>query len=272
MLYGGCQMRVFASKIVFLLAILLSVSPAWALQTEVGVGPESIDFAKLQGVETRLTPNGVDLLGDNIDPNTGTITFQHTDVALPGNSGLGVALNRRRSQGDASNAIEQAAFGDWFINIPTVSFTFLRPYEIQSGGGFGGVGGQVTQNLTPRPPLQSDCTPLLDDLYTIVYEDGTVELTDQVEIQAHQFSRGLVVNIPGAYNNQSRSSSPSSSPWRGECQPQGGGIFHYIVSAPNGDTYKFERHIYRQAAPYEASLRQFINGEGIGGYSTDSGS
>lgn len=42
---------------------------------------------------------GNNLLGEMIDPNTGSIEFEHVDVTLPGNSGLEVAIRRRRGRG-----------------------------------------------------------------------------------------------------------------------------------------------------------------------------
>jgi hypothetical protein len=45
-----------------------------------------IEYEQRQNTDMRLTALGPDLLGDQIDPNTGQIVFEHTDLILPGNS------------------------------------------------------------------------------------------------------------------------------------------------------------------------------------------
>jgi hypothetical protein len=43
-----------------------------------------IEYEQRMNQDQRLTAYGPDLLGDSIDPNTGQISFEHTDVVLPG--------------------------------------------------------------------------------------------------------------------------------------------------------------------------------------------
>ena len=50
-------------------------------------------LAKLD-VTDAITPDSTDLLGDRIDLYTGSLSFYHTDVSLPGNNGLTVAVGR----------------------------------------------------------------------------------------------------------------------------------------------------------------------------------
>ena len=56
-----------------------------------------IEWEKMQGQEDRLRAYGPDLLGDSIDPHTGSLSFEHTDVSLPGNSHLEVLDVRKTS-------------------------------------------------------------------------------------------------------------------------------------------------------------------------------
>lgn len=65
-------------------------------QSNVGV---DIDQLTRQGVDQRLQSDRVDLLGEAIDPNTGSVVFSHTDVSIPGNFDLEVYLRRTRSTG-----------------------------------------------------------------------------------------------------------------------------------------------------------------------------
>ena len=42
-----------------------------------------VEWEKRQNADQRLTAFGDDLMGDGIDPHTGSISFQHTDVFYP---------------------------------------------------------------------------------------------------------------------------------------------------------------------------------------------
>ena len=76
-----------------------------------GGGPSEayfdMDVLKRASVEERLQAMGNTLLGDQIDPNTGSFSFAHTDISLPGNSGLEVAIRRTRNFGDPYTQFKQ---------------------------------------------------------------------------------------------------------------------------------------------------------------------
>jgi len=57
------------------------------------------EYIERANVTERLQALGDDLMGDSIDLNTGSVSFQHVDVSLPGNSGLEVAIRRTREPG-----------------------------------------------------------------------------------------------------------------------------------------------------------------------------
>lgn len=79
-----------------------------------------IEWEQRMDADQRLTAFGPDLLGDQIDPNTGAIVFEHTDVSLPGNSRLEVALRRRLSQGYLYDEGVDAEFGNWEHLVPRI--------------------------------------------------------------------------------------------------------------------------------------------------------
>jgi len=59
------------------------------------------------------------LLGDRIDYYTGHVDFVATDISVPGNNALPVAVGRRYSvTANPSGAIPERAFGDWDIDVP----------------------------------------------------------------------------------------------------------------------------------------------------------
>lgn len=80
-------------------------------------------------VEERLRTYGPDLLGDQIDPHFGGISFEHTDVSVPGNSALEVAVRRRRQQGIFYAEQESVEFADWQIIVPRIhALTLSHPW------------------------------------------------------------------------------------------------------------------------------------------------
>jgi RHS repeat-associated protein len=61
------------------------------------------------------------LLGDRIDYYTGHVEFAATDVGLPGNDALPVAVGRRYVvDANPSGVIPERAFGDWDIEVPHI--------------------------------------------------------------------------------------------------------------------------------------------------------
>lgn len=78
------------------------------------------DWEKRQNIEERLRSYGPDLLGESIDPHTGGITFEHTDLSIPGNFDLEVSLRRRRTQGPLYHESVEAEFADWSYVVPRV--------------------------------------------------------------------------------------------------------------------------------------------------------
>lgn len=63
----------------------------------------AVDVAYLQGrkpaAPDAITALGPDLFGDKLNLYNGSFSFEHTDISLPGNSALPVALTRTHSPG-----------------------------------------------------------------------------------------------------------------------------------------------------------------------------
>ena len=90
------------------------------------VQPSTVNHLGRDEVSIRLEPLGFGLMGDSIDPYTGTLVFNQTDVSLPGNSELEVAIRRTASTGDMTN-MQEMFFGDWILDVPNISS--LSPRE-----------------------------------------------------------------------------------------------------------------------------------------------
>jgi len=111
------------------LMLLLGLPVLWAaevtltyLEGQLPVAPDAV---------TSLGPN---LFGDRVNLYNGSLEFEHTDLSLPGNSALGVALGRRHTPGRSLDVRGQ--FGDWDLAVPRISGTFAtsKGWVTQSGG------------------------------------------------------------------------------------------------------------------------------------------
>ncbi len=84
------------------------------------VTPEEVNQLARDDVSVRLEPLGFGLMGDSIDPYTGTLVFNQMDVSIPGNSDLEVAIRRITSTAQMTNN-QDLFFGDWILDVPNIS-------------------------------------------------------------------------------------------------------------------------------------------------------
>jgi len=217
-----------------LLAALLSSVGAQASSDDLPI----IEHERRQDQESRLQSFGSDLLGDQIDPATGALTFEQTDVVLPGNSHLEVAVRRRRSQGYYYRHDVQAEFGDWTLLAPRINV-------ISGPTAWTGARCSASQDVTLPPHVAG--------------QSGSPQI-----YYNRDYSEGVVLDVPGAGSQQilwpyaglSIPQFPVGTAhvtvenWRFLCNVtanDGGEGFTGI--APNGDTYRFDRLITR---PYKS--------------------
>lgn len=209
----------------------------------------TFDFKKLGGMDARLSSYGNNLMGDMIDKNTGSIVFEHTDISLPGNSGLEVALRRKLSQGNSGFTPFQQGFGDWVIDLPIayVSYGYSAHKNIDPVFN----GGCITQygNISESMQIGSSA-------FGTMYIDAEVHSQGSV---LHVPSRGLS-GYPGraaapADPKSDWTSSVKTTDFASRCATQ--------VIAPDGTKYKFGRHVIRrdkdQLFPFETNK---LNGAG----------
>lgn len=69
-----------------------------------------------------ITAYGPDLFGDRVNLFNGALEFEHTDLSLPGNSKLPVALVRHHNPGQSY--FIRGQFGDWDLQTPRITGTF----------------------------------------------------------------------------------------------------------------------------------------------------
>ncbi|MEM6554500.1 MAG: RHS repeat-associated core domain-containing protein [Pseudomonadota bacterium] len=110
-----------------MLIIFGILQTAWAQdedeEDEIGAFEQQMPLMNIlnrQDYSIRLQPLGLGLMGDQIDPYTGQMTITHTDVSLPGNSELEVAVKRQHRSRSVSEQ-QDYFMGDWELVIPNIS-------------------------------------------------------------------------------------------------------------------------------------------------------
>lgn len=203
----------------------------------------SYDFQELGGMASRLAPHGNDLMGDMIDKNTGGITFEHTDVSIPGNSNLEVALRRKLVQGSKSYTPYQQGFSEWVIDLP-IAYTAY---------GF--------QSTAQEPQFNNGC---LEEYGSMRIDGSLGGRGGTLDLDWRIFTSGVTLHVPGqgvsGYQADPMQPQDPKSNWitapdtrdhANRCATQ--------VIAPDGTKYKFGRHTFRKAESFRAPYTSFLN-------------
>jgi hypothetical protein len=86
---------------------------------------------------------GPNLMGDSINEYSGSLSFTQTDVDLPGNNALAVAVARHIATGSRQAALTGGLFGDWDLEIPHLH-TLVAPRQVGQSGWYGLAADGVT--------------------------------------------------------------------------------------------------------------------------------
>ena len=109
---------------------ILSVMAGVLLCSAATAQTQAVNLTFLEGQnpvsQDAITSHGPDLFGDRVNLFNGALEFEHTDLSLPGNSQLPVALVRRYGAGKALSIRGQ--FGDWDLEAPRIGGTFSMQY------------------------------------------------------------------------------------------------------------------------------------------------
>jgi len=185
-----------------------------------------VEWEKRQNADERLTVFGDDLMGDGIDPHTGSVTFEHTDVVLPGNNGLEVSLKRRRTQGYLYHEDVDAEFSDWEYLVPRIKAVSVQPWT----------GTRCTSPYYTKFPM-------------ITQSQGGGQFTTTAN---QDYSQGVVMDVPGFGSQQvleggggpqfpAAATHATKENWYLRCGSASDGGQGFIATAPNGNTYRFDR-------------------------------
>lgn len=195
-----------------------------------------VEWEKKQNAEERLEVFGDGFLGDSIDPHTGSLSFSHTDIELPGNSSLSVSLRRQRTSGMQYRDGVDVEFGDWSMQVPRISVT----------------------SLDLRPWVGNRCSSSTSEILR-PYS------TKHNYMNARDYSNGIQVEIPGQGSQQllddngsqiwpSSAKKVTKANWYFTCISSSDGGQGFLGHAPNGDVYRFN-HAYIVDAPRMGFIR-----------------
>ena len=95
---------------------------------------------------------GPTLFGDQVSLYNGALSFSVTDISLPGNSKLPVALTRTFTVSNRKGYINDAPMADWDLDLPSLSGVFASSWESSLPNG---IRCSVTDEYMARPPYKS---------------------------------------------------------------------------------------------------------------------
>ena len=76
-----------------------------------------------------ITAHGPQIFGDDVSLYSGGLSFSATDISLPGNNGLAVALTRKTAISEGGQRINDLPLADWDIDIPRIEGVFATTWH-----------------------------------------------------------------------------------------------------------------------------------------------
>lgn len=196
-------------------------------------------------VKFDMTPETTDLVGESVDLSSGALTFQMSDVQIPGNFPAEVAIRRRYHDKNFTHR-NTAEFGDWGLSIPAIHNTLF--YVGGALHGFWGQGKECSASGQQMPP-------------SYMYRGQ--------QIEAFQYWNGITLNVGTSAEKLLEVGRPdfmynTKSNWKITCFVRSSGMGEgFRAMSPDGLTYDFdvphmvraEMLSYPQAQLYQVFLR-----------------
>ena len=190
------------------------------------------NFNELNNVTTDVPTLTTELMGDHIDPYTGTVSWQHTDVSIPGNFDIDVSLTRTlHDTGNWFGATRE--LGNWSLAIPHVRTSYVTELD-----------GTLTSakfGIQPAWYRNEACSGGLNanpDFHKLIRE-GTVRYN--FELKKEDYWQGDTISIPGVGSQkilQDGTVKKTTSLWKIECVDVNG-VDGFRVTLPDGKAYTF---------------------------------
>ena len=207
-----------------------------------------------------ITTLGPDLFGDKVNLYNGTVHFEQTDISLPGNSALPVALIRHREPG--RSWFVRGVLADWDLHVPRIEATFgefakWRNFPLGARcSRFGNLESQVA--LARSWWGENNSINYLVDFWPWEYGAGinlVVPGYGQQEILEKRPDDARSPRDGGTYPNITRNN------WQIGCLPTAQNDPHeaFVAVSPEGVRYRFDWFASRAQRPvgkYGATLRR----------------
>lgn len=215
------------------IVLLAFVAFVFGGQQAVAQTPDTImntDWREKNAPEGNLAAHDFGLLGDTISLQSGGLSFETVDIAIPGNSELPVEFRRRLNPGQ----MELNEMWNWQVAMPRIT-TKIHANEWVNGNRWG----------------KNRCT---NTLVSAIPSASWPVLHGNPALQPHEYSDGVILDIPGRVQTQVLDKSVSASwpasadkvtaaNWYLECLTDidGNGTEGFVAVAPNGDRYTFDK-------------------------------
>jgi len=161
------------------------------------------------GAFDSITPETTDLLGEQIDLNTGALSFSQVDAQINGNSSIPVQISRVM-KGNSFSYYNNQDFGDWALDIPHIRTTSVQSGRIAGTWGEG-----------------KECS-------------GEPDNEALFGVAASEYYNGEHIHVPGiiSENILYKGKKTTKSNWKITCIKQGSGEA-FSATSPQGHTYTF---------------------------------
>ncbi|WP_273455134.1 RHS repeat domain-containing protein [Nevskia ramosa] len=128
---GSRRFSVVIQQIVVLVSLASSLCCAAQAQT---VKEPWEELGKRVDASENIAPLGNDLFGDRVGLALGDLSFSNTDVSLPGNNALPVAITRTLTANNRRGYRNDSMAADWDIDLPSISGVFAPDWVSGSSG------------------------------------------------------------------------------------------------------------------------------------------
>ena len=164
----------------------------WALAVLFASHASAATYYEEQGQLIRggrsIAALGPHLFGDKVNLYTGATEFVQTDVSLPGNDALPMAVTRRLASG-AAGYLVSGSFGRWELDLPRIQGIFSSRLGWSNGGAQGN--RRCSEFNTPGSVQGTNLSSVWDDL---------------------EYWRGSMLYVPGSGEQELLKRNPGSPP------------------------------------------------------------
>ena len=192
---------------------------------------EKISPSPLGDIQARYSSLNLDVLddglaGEHIDIDTGSLTFSHMDISLPGNNDLPVQFGRKISR----DGLHQTWTGNWTPQIPYVTRTYIKEIGTNSDRCTGPL---VNPELVYYRPGYAE-----RGLKLIPIRIEPESYFNGYELFVPAKQTGTLLEVPNTISKEFDGTSArmvTKENWYITCPTDG----TYMAHAPNGDKYTF---------------------------------